>query len=62
MSSVKINYCGRTGNHILMYLMGQYIAERYGLAFDATFFDYENVKSLFDVSVYSGTNSYDTQQ
>ena len=62
MSSVKINYYGRTGNHILMYLMGQYIAEKYNLAFDVKFDDYENVKSLFDISVYSGTNSYDTQQ
>lgn len=61
MSSVKINYYGRTGNHILMYLMAQYIAEKYDLIFDIKFNDYENLKTLFDVSVYSGVNSYEIE-
>jgi hypothetical protein len=61
MSSVKVNYYGRTGNHILMYLMAQYIAEKHNLSFDVRFYDYEGMKHCFDITVYSGTNKYDNE-
>lgn len=61
MSGIRVNYYGRTGNHILMYLMAQYIANKYDLVFDLKFDGYEELNELFDVSVYSGKKIHSTE-
>lgn len=60
MTAVKINYYGRLGNHVLMYLMSQYFAEKYDLIFDNQIND-ETFKKYFDVNIYSGKNKHNSE-
>ena len=57
MNSVKINYHGRLGNHILMYLIAQYISEKHNLHFDEKIYD-DYFYNFFDVNVISGSQIY----
>lgn len=63
MSSVHINYYGGLGNNILMYLMGQYIAEKYNLLFDNKIQNINdhgssNFYDCFDVLYFSGSETH----
>jgi hypothetical protein len=55
---MKITYKGRTGNQILMYLMGQYIAEKYDIVTAASD-DFED-QHLMELEKFLGKRSYDT--
>jgi len=58
MSSVRIQYDGRLGNHVLIYLMAQYIAEKYNLYFDQNLWN-NNFNDHFIVNKFSGNIIYD---
>jgi len=39
MSSIKIQYDGRLGNHLLIYMMGQYLAGKFDLFFNESVYN-----------------------
>lgn len=57
MSSVNINYYGRLGNHILMYMMGQYLAEKFNLKFDLKIND-PFLYDHFNISLFCGNKNH----
>lgn len=57
--SVKLLYRGRLANQLLIYLMGQYFAERNNLRFDENFDSFEMNKN-FIMNKSSGNLTYDS--
>jgi len=53
MSNIKINYSGRLGNHIIMYLMGVYFAEKNNIYFQSKIPD-QNFYNFFEIDIPRG--------
>ena len=57
MSSIKIQYDGRLGNHLLIYMMGQYLAEKFDLVFDQSVWNNELIEN-FIINKFSGSKVF----
>ena len=57
MSSIKIHYDGRLSNHLLIYLMGQYLAEKFDLFFNQSVWNNELIEN-FIINKFSGSKVF----